>query len=151
MSVPMAPARSTMRRNNHAGAAPECSGSSAVLRLGILILLPTVAASWQGDPASVFTGLPCGDVGSPPACEPPPRVVEGNGSLARRNMAATELDILYEDNHCIAVAKPAGVVGTHYQGKRETLDRAVKAYLKQKHQKPGNVFLGVVHRLDRPV
>src|SRR5207247_7596819 len=32
-----------------------------------------------------------------------------------------------------------------------TLDRAVKQYLKEKHQKPGNVFLGVVHRLDKPV
>src|SRR5262249_38744035 len=40
---------------------------------------------------------------------------------------------------------------THYQGSEETLDRQVKAYLKEKHQKPGNVFLGVVHRLDRPV
>jgi 23S rRNA pseudouridine1911/1915/1917 synthase len=61
------------------------------------------------------------------------------------------LDILYEDNHCLAIAKPAGTVSAHYQGKEETLDRAVKAYLKEKHKKPGNVFLGVVHRLDRPV
>jgi 23S rRNA pseudouridine1911/1915/1917 synthase len=61
------------------------------------------------------------------------------------------LDILYEDNHCLAIAKPSGCLSTHFQGKEETLDRAVKAYLKEKHQKPGNVFLGVVHRLDRPV
>jgi 23S rRNA pseudouridine1911/1915/1917 synthase len=61
------------------------------------------------------------------------------------------LEILYEDNHCIAVVKPSGLLCTHYQGKDETLDRAVKAYLKEKHQKPGNVFLGIVHRLDRPV
>jgi 23S rRNA pseudouridine1911/1915/1917 synthase len=61
------------------------------------------------------------------------------------------LDILYEDNHCIAIAKPAGALSTHYEGKEETLDRAVKAYLKDKYQKPGNVFLGVVHRLDKPV
>jgi 23S rRNA pseudouridine1911/1915/1917 synthase len=61
------------------------------------------------------------------------------------------LDILYEDNHCLAIAKPAGFLSTHYQGTEETLDRAVKRYLKEKHQKPGNVFLGVVHRLDRPV
>src|SRR5262245_57444644 len=66
-------------------------------------------------------------------------------------MPTPELDILYEDNHCLAIAKPAGAVSTHYQGKMETLDRAVKTYLKQKYQKPGNVFLGVVHRLDRPV
>jgi 23S rRNA pseudouridine1911/1915/1917 synthase len=61
------------------------------------------------------------------------------------------LDILYEDNHCLAVVKPAGVVSTHYQGREETLDRSVKAYLKARYHKPGNVFLGVVHRLDRPV
>jgi len=61
------------------------------------------------------------------------------------------LDILYEDNHCLAVLKPAGVPSTHFQGREETLDRVVKAYLKEKHQKPGNVFLGVVHRLDKPV
>ena len=62
----------------------------------------------------------------------------------------TPLDILYEDNHCLAVAKPAGSPSAHYQGGEETVDRAVKAYLKEKYRKPGNVFLGVVHRLDRP-
>lgn len=61
------------------------------------------------------------------------------------------LEILYEDNHCLAVAKPSGCLSTHFQGSEETLDRAVKQYLKEKHQKPGNVFLGIVHRLDRPV
>ena len=61
------------------------------------------------------------------------------------------LDILYEDNHCLAVVKPAGSLSTHYQGREETLDRAVKAYLKDRYHKPGNVFLGVVQRLDRPV
>src|SRR5947209_2695156 len=63
----------------------------------------------------------------------------------------TPPEVLYEDNHCLAVLKPAGVVSAHYQGREETLDRAVKAYLKEKYHKPGNVFLGVVHRLDRPV
>src|ERR1700730_2859933 len=61
------------------------------------------------------------------------------------------LDILYEDNHCLAIAKPGGFLSTHYQGREETLDRAVKRYLKQKYRKPGNVFLGIVHRLDRVV
>src|SRR5207302_7820883 len=62
-----------------------------------------------------------------------------------------DLTILYEDNHCLAIVKPSGALSTHYQGKEETLDRAVKAYLKEKYRKPGNVFLGVVHRLDKPV
>jgi 23S rRNA pseudouridine1911/1915/1917 synthase len=61
------------------------------------------------------------------------------------------LNILYEDNHCLAIAKPAGCLSAHYQGKEETLDRAVKSYLKAKYGKPGNVFLGIVHRLDRAV
>jgi 23S rRNA pseudouridine1911/1915/1917 synthase len=60
-------------------------------------------------------------------------------------------EILYEDNHCIAVNKPAGTPSTHFQGAEETVDRAVKRYLKTKYRKPGNVFLGVVHRLDKPV
>lgn len=61
------------------------------------------------------------------------------------------LEILYEDNHCLAIAKPSGVLSTHYQGREETLDRLAKRYLKEKYGKPGNVFLGIVHRLDRPV
>jgi 23S rRNA pseudouridine1911/1915/1917 synthase len=61
------------------------------------------------------------------------------------------LEILYEDNHCLALDKPAGCIVTHYDGHEETLDRAAKLYLKGKYAKPGNVFLGVVHRLDRPV
>jgi 23S rRNA pseudouridine1911/1915/1917 synthase len=60
-------------------------------------------------------------------------------------------EILYEDNHCLAVAKPAGYLSTHYAGKEETIDRLVKKYLKEKYKKPGNVFLGIVHRLDRVV
>ena len=65
-------------------------------------------------------------------------------------MSAPPLEILYEDNHCLAVFKSSGCITTHFQGKEETLDRAVKAYLKEKHRKPGNVFLGIVHRLDKP-
>src|SRR5947208_16243945 len=64
---------------------------------------------------------------------------------------ADALDILYEDNHCLALNKPAGWPTTHFDGKDETVDRLAKAYLKEKYNKPGNVFLGVVHRLDKPV
>ena len=66
-------------------------------------------------------------------------------------MSPAPLEILYEDNHCLAVAKPAGALTTHYQGREETVDRQIKAYLKEKYKKPGNVFLGVVQRLDKPV
>jgi 23S rRNA pseudouridine1911/1915/1917 synthase len=63
----------------------------------------------------------------------------------------TPLEILLEDNHCLAVDKPTGVPSTHFDGRTETVDRAAKAYLKDKYNKPGNVFLGVVHRIDKPV
>jgi 23S rRNA pseudouridine1911/1915/1917 synthase len=66
-------------------------------------------------------------------------------------MTPPPLEILFEDNHCLAIAKPCGAVSAHFQGKEQTLDRAVKEYLKDKYKKPGNVFLGVVHRLDKPV
>ncbi len=64
---------------------------------------------------------------------------------------ADVLDILYEDNHCLAINKPAGWPTTHFDGREETVDRLAKSYLKDKYNKPGNVFLGVVHRLDKPV
>jgi 23S rRNA pseudouridine1911/1915/1917 synthase len=63
----------------------------------------------------------------------------------------TPLDILYEDNHCIAVAKPTGLGSAHFQGRDITLDRLVKTYLKEKHNKTGNFFMGVVQRLDKAV
>jgi 23S rRNA pseudouridine1911/1915/1917 synthase len=66
------------------------------------------------------------------------------------------LDILYEDNHCLAVAKPAalltqGVPVDSPAGPIPTLEAMVKAYLKERYQKKGNVYLGIPHRLDRPV
>jgi 23S rRNA pseudouridine1911/1915/1917 synthase len=61
------------------------------------------------------------------------------------------LDVLYEDNHCIAVVKPARVLTAGDQTGDVSLLDAVKDYLKQKYKKPGKVFAGLVHRLDRPV
>lgn len=62
-----------------------------------------------------------------------------------------KLDVLYEDNHLIGVYKPAGMLVQGDHSGDPTLMDEVKYYLKQKYQKPGNVFLGMVHRLDRPV
>ncbi len=64
---------------------------------------------------------------------------------------ADVLDVLYEDNHVVAVNKPCGWPSAHFDGTNETVDRLVRSYLKEKYNKPGNVFLGVVHRLDKPV
>ena len=61
-----------------------------------------------------------------------------------------KLKVLYEDNHLIAVLKPAGLL-TDSDGRNNSLFAEVKNYLKEKYQKPGNVFLGLVHRLDRNV
>ncbi len=62
-----------------------------------------------------------------------------------------KLDILYEDNHIIAVNKSnSDLVQGDKTGDESLMDR-VKAYIKKKYNKPGDVFLGLVHRLDRPV
>ena len=61
------------------------------------------------------------------------------------------MTVLYEDNHLIAVAKKAGDIVQGDKTGDVPLSDMVKAYLKEKYRKPGNVYLGVVHRLDRPV
>lgn len=61
------------------------------------------------------------------------------------------LDILYEDNHLIVVNKRSGDITQGDCTGDEPLPEKIKAYLKEKYNKPGNVYLGVVHRLDRPV
>ncbi len=60
-----------------------------------------------------------------------------------------KLNILYEDNHIIVVIKPAGILSQ--SDITDTLDMLslIKTYLKEKYQKPGNVYLGLVHRLDK--
>lgn len=65
-------------------------------------------------------------------------------------MAAT-LHVLYEDNHCLAVSKPAPLLTQGVPPGIPTLEAMVKAYLKDRYHKPGNVYLGIPHRLDRPV
>lgn len=64
-----------------------------------------------------------------------------------------KLDILYEDNHIIGVVKPAGVLsqsdGSEPEG--EDMLSIIGEYLKEKYQKPGKAFVGLVHRLDRNV
>ena len=73
-----------------------------------------------------------------------------------RPVSGSPLEILYEDNHCLAVSKPAplltqGVAVESSTGPIPTLETQVKAYLKERYHKPGNVYLGIPHRLDRPV
>ncbi len=63
----------------------------------------------------------------------------------------TVKDILYEDNHLIAINKRAGDIVQVDETGDEPLDEKVKRYIAQKYNKPNGAFLGVVHRLDRPV
>lgn len=61
------------------------------------------------------------------------------------------LEILYEDNHIIAVNKRSSELSQGDKSGDESLDAEIKKYIARKYNKPGDVFLGVVHRLDRPV
>jgi 23S rRNA pseudouridine1911/1915/1917 synthase len=60
------------------------------------------------------------------------------------------LQVLYEDNHLIIVNKRAGDIVQGDKTQDKPLSEVVKEYIKEQYNKPGNVFLGVVHRLDRP-
>ncbi|MDR3232134.1 MAG: RluA family pseudouridine synthase [Planctomycetaceae bacterium] len=61
------------------------------------------------------------------------------------------MQILYEDNHLIALIKPCGIAVMGLPAGQETLLTQTKAYIKEKYHKPGEVYLGVVSRLDVPV
>lgn len=63
----------------------------------------------------------------------------------------TGSDILYEDNHLLAVNKRAGQLVQSDESGEEGLEDAIKRYIKRRDGKPGDVFLGVAHRIDRPV
>ncbi len=70
-------------------------------------------------------------------------------SLLKKTFFAVE--VVYEDNHLIIVSKKAGEIVQGDKTGDEPLSEMVKQYIKTAYAKPGNVFLGVVHRLDRPV
>jgi 23S rRNA pseudouridine1911/1915/1917 synthase len=61
------------------------------------------------------------------------------------------VDVLYEDNHLVIVNKKPGEIVQGDKTGDEPLSERVKKYIKEKYQKPGEVFLGTVHRIDRPV
>ena len=62
-----------------------------------------------------------------------------------------KINILYEDNHLLVVEKPANIPVCEDESGDNDLLSILKNYLKEKYDKPGNVYLGLVHRLDRPV
>ncbi len=64
---------------------------------------------------------------------------------------APQLKVLFEDNHVLAVAKPAGLPTMGAAAGEPSLIKQAKRYIKERYSKPGNVYLGVVSRLDEPV
>ena len=75
--------------------------------------------------------------------------------MLRFNKIETQLSngigVLYEDNHLLVVNKPAGMPVQGDESGDDSLLDLCKLYIKEKYNKPGAVFLGLVHRLDRPV
>lgn len=61
------------------------------------------------------------------------------------------INILYEDNHIIVVNKPSGLLSQSDITNEKDILTELKKMIKEKYQKPGNVYLGLIHRLDRPV
>jgi len=61
-----------------------------------------------------------------------------------------ELKVVYEDNHIIVVVKPQNIPTQEDESKDRDMLTIVKDYIKEKYNKPGNVYVGLVHRLDRP-
>lgn len=71
-------------------------------------------------------------------------------SKETRSRKKQSLDVVYEDNHIIAVNKHVGDIVQGDKTGDSTLADEVKAYVKKKYDKPGDVYLGVIHRIDRP-
>lgn len=65
--------------------------------------------------------------------------------------SAPDFNVLYEDNHVIVVVKPQHIPVQADESGDMDLQTSIKQYIGEKYNKPGNVFLGIVHRLDRPV
>ena len=68
-----------------------------------------------------------------------------------KKLNPASLDVVFEDNHLLVVNKPAGILVQGDSTGDKPLVEYAKDYVKEKYKKPGKVFLGVVHRLDRPV
>jgi 23S rRNA pseudouridine1911/1915/1917 synthase len=72
-------------------------------------------------------------------------------NIRYHNKDITDADVLYEDNHLIAINKRPGDIVQADETGDESLEEKVKKYIAQKYNKPNGAFIGVVHRLDRPV
>lgn len=66
-------------------------------------------------------------------------------------MNSSDFPLIFEDNHLLVVNKPAGMLTQPNDTNQLSMEEWAKAWLKEKYNKPGNVFIGTVHRLDKPV
>jgi 23S rRNA pseudouridine1911/1915/1917 synthase len=126
--------------------------------VGWFMLLPTgscVGGSAAAPDQALGTGSRWGSV-----CIPSPAACASNGvglPAAERygysigNMPQPALDVLYEDNHLLVINKPAGLATQGALPGTASVVTLAQDYLKRKYQKPGNVYVGVVSRLDAPV
>ena len=71
--------------------------------------------------------------------------------MPQRNSPADQLDVVYEDNHLLIVSKPAELPTMGVAETKPSLLSVAKDYVREKYNKPGNVYLGIVSRLDAPV
>ncbi len=69
----------------------------------------------------------------------------------KNSFVVRDQHVVYQDNHLLVINKPAGILVQGDETGDKPLSELAKDYLKAKYDKPGNVFMGVVHRLDRPV
>ena len=69
----------------------------------------------------------------------------------RSDDQVVQVKVIFEDNHLLVIEKPVNVPMQADSSKDEDLLTMAKAYIKEKYDKPGEVYLGLVHRLDRPV
>ena len=72
-------------------------------------------------------------------------------NLCKMGEINMNLKVIYEDNHIIVVEKPPNIPSQGDKTEDTDMLTIIKEYLKEKYNKPGNVYLGLVHRLDRPV
>ena len=65
-------------------------------------------------------------------------------------MSKNQFQVLFEDNHLLAVSKPSGMLTQGDSTRDKPLNELAKEFLKEKYKKPGDAYLGVPHRIDRP-
>ena len=104
-----------------------------------------------GPTCVIFDSLPIGCNGYCVIVSGSPKSVARLRLREQSSRVTWMLEVLYEDNHLLAVNKPAMLPTMGVAADRPSLLTVAKEYIRHKYAKPGNVYLGIAHRLDRPV